>query len=67
VSIGDKSEPRVHKVWCALDCGVAVNPDIVRAQVEGGIGYIRGALLGEITLMPPRGRSLPTCSTGGRG
>lgn len=44
-------EPKVHKVWCAVDCGVAVNPDIIRAQMEGGIGFGLGhALYGEITL-----------------
>jgi isoquinoline 1-oxidoreductase subunit beta len=43
--------PRVHKVWCAVDCGVAVNPDVVRAQMEGGIGFGLGhALYAEITL-----------------
>lgn len=51
VSIGDNGEPRVHKVWCAVDCGVAVNPNIIRAQMEGGIGYGLGAVLfDEITL-----------------
>jgi isoquinoline 1-oxidoreductase beta subunit len=35
---------RVDKVWCAVDCGVAVNPDVVRAQMEGGIGFALGAL-----------------------
>ena len=51
VSIGPEGEPKVHKVWCAVDCGVAVNPDIIRAQMEGGIGYGLGhALFGEITL-----------------
>ena len=41
----------MHKVWCAVDCGVAVNPDVIRAQMEGGIGYGLGhALYGEITL-----------------
>jgi isoquinoline 1-oxidoreductase subunit beta len=45
VSIGDRGEPRVHKVWCAVDCGVAVNPDIVRAQMEGGIGFGLGHIL----------------------
>jgi len=45
VSLGDNGEPRVHKVWCAVDCGVVVNPDIVRAQMEGGIGYGLGAVL----------------------
>jgi isoquinoline 1-oxidoreductase subunit beta len=47
--------PRVHNVWCAVDCGVAVNPDIVRAQMEGGIGYGLGhALYAEITLQDGR-------------
>ncbi|HEY9058349.1 MAG TPA: xanthine dehydrogenase family protein molybdopterin-binding subunit, partial [Aurantimonas sp.] len=51
VSIGNNGEPRVHKVWCAVDCGVAVNPNIIRAQMEGGIGYGLGAVLfDEITL-----------------
>ncbi|MET0534316.1 MAG: molybdopterin cofactor-binding domain-containing protein, partial [Steroidobacter sp.] len=51
VSIGDHGEPRVHKVWCAVDCGVAVNPDVIRAQMEGGIGFGLGhALYGEITM-----------------
>lgn len=37
--------PKVHKVWCAVDCGIAVNPDIIVAQMEGGIGYGLGAVL----------------------
>lgn len=37
--------PIVHKVWCAVDCGVAVNPDIIRAQMEGGIGFALGHIL----------------------
>lgn len=52
VSIGENGEPRVHKVWAAVDCGTAVNPDIVRAQVEGGIGYAVGHILyGEVPLV----------------
>ena len=36
---------------CAIDCGVAVNPDVIAAQMEGGIGYGLGAALkGAITL-----------------
>jgi isoquinoline 1-oxidoreductase beta subunit len=51
VSIGSDGEPKVHKVWCAIDCGIAVNPDVIRAQMEGGIGFGLGhALYGEITL-----------------
>ncbi|MEH6720212.1 MAG: xanthine dehydrogenase family protein molybdopterin-binding subunit [Aurantimonas endophytica] len=51
VSIGADGGPRVHKVWCAVDCGVAVNPNVIRAQMEGGIGYGLGAVLfDQITL-----------------
>jgi isoquinoline 1-oxidoreductase subunit beta len=43
--------PKVERVVCAVDCGIAVNPDVVRAQMEGGIGFGLGAALyGEITL-----------------
>ncbi len=45
ISAGDGDGPRVHKVWCAVDCGVAVNPDVIRAQMEGGIGYGLGHIL----------------------
>ncbi|MGP9811265.1 molybdopterin cofactor-binding domain-containing protein [Rhodopseudomonas sp. NSM] len=44
LSIGE-SGPKVHKVWVAVDCGVAVNPDIIRAQMEGGIGFALGHIL----------------------
>jgi isoquinoline 1-oxidoreductase subunit beta len=41
----------IHKVVCAIDCGLAVNPDGVRAQMESGIIYgLTAALYGEITL-----------------
>lgn len=39
--------PRVHKVTAAVDCGIPVNPDVIKAQVEGGIGFGLGAALGE--------------------
>ena len=45
VSLGEGDEPRVHKVWCMIDCGVAVNPDIIRAQMESGIGFGLGHIL----------------------
>ncbi|KIZ40804.1 MULTISPECIES: xanthine dehydrogenase family protein molybdopterin-binding subunit [Rhodopseudomonas] len=44
LSVGEEG-PKVHKVWCAVDCGVAVNPDIIRAQMEGGIGFALGHIL----------------------
>jgi isoquinoline 1-oxidoreductase subunit beta len=43
--------PRVERVVCAVDCGIAVNPDVVRAQMEGSIGFGLGsALWSEITV-----------------
>jgi len=44
-------QPQVKRVICAVDCGTAVNPDVVRAQMEGGIGYGLSAVLhGALTL-----------------
>jgi isoquinoline 1-oxidoreductase beta subunit len=41
----------VDRVVCAIDCGIAVNPDVIRAQMEGGIGFgLSAALHGAITL-----------------
>ncbi|MTW11129.1 molybdopterin-dependent oxidoreductase [Pseudoduganella eburnea] len=41
----------VDRVVCAVDCGIVVNPDIVRAQLEGGVGFaLSAALHGAITL-----------------
>jgi isoquinoline 1-oxidoreductase beta subunit len=41
----------VDRVVCAVDCGIAVNPDVVRAQMEGGIGFgLSAALYGAITI-----------------
>jgi isoquinoline 1-oxidoreductase subunit beta len=37
----------VDRVFCAVDCGVVINPDIVRAQMEGGIGYGLSSIMGE--------------------
>jgi isoquinoline 1-oxidoreductase beta subunit len=51
VSLAEDGMPVVHRVWCAVDCGVAVNPNVIAAQMEGGIGYGLGAALhDEITL-----------------
>jgi isoquinoline 1-oxidoreductase subunit beta len=41
----------VHRVWCAVDCGFAINPDTVCAQIEGGIVFGLGtALKDQITI-----------------
>ena len=42
---------KIEKVTCAVDCGIAVNPDVVKAQIEGGVGYGIGHVMrDEITL-----------------
>jgi isoquinoline 1-oxidoreductase beta subunit len=42
---------KVDRVVCAVDCGIAVNPDNVRSQVEGSVGFaLSAALYGEIAL-----------------
>lgn len=50
VVVSKDGEVRVTRVVCAVDCGQAINPDTVRAQVEGGVNFgITAALWGEIT------------------
>ena len=45
------SAKKIERVVCAVDCGVAVNPNIVAMQMESGIGYgLSAALNGAITL-----------------
>jgi isoquinoline 1-oxidoreductase subunit beta len=51
VAVSKSGEVRVHRIVCAVDCGTIVNPDTVKAQIEGGIIFgIGGALWGEVTL-----------------
>jgi len=51
VAVSKSGEVRVHRIVCAVDCGTVVNPDTVKAQIEGGIVFgISGALWGEVTL-----------------
>jgi isoquinoline 1-oxidoreductase beta subunit len=46
---------QVDRVVCAVDCGVAVNPNVIAAQMEGGIGFgLTAALHGQITLKDGR-------------
>ena len=42
---GGGQDIRVHKFFCAIDCGLAVNPDGVHAQMESGINFGLGAAL----------------------
>ena len=51
----DRGRVRVHRVVCAIDCGMTVNPDTIVAQMESGIIYgLTAALHGEISIS--RGR-----------
>jgi isoquinoline 1-oxidoreductase beta subunit len=54
-SVAKNGEVRVHRVVCALDCGLVINPDTVRAQMEGGIIFgLTAALKTEITFKDGR-------------
>jgi isoquinoline 1-oxidoreductase beta subunit len=55
VSVNPAGRVRVHKVVCAVDCGMVVNPEIVRAQMESGIVFgLSAALHGAITFKEGR-------------
>jgi isoquinoline 1-oxidoreductase beta subunit len=50
VAVAKDGGVRVQRVVCAVDCGMVVNPDTVKAQIEGGIIFgITAALYGQIT------------------
>jgi isoquinoline 1-oxidoreductase beta subunit len=49
VEVSGDGSVRVHRIVCAVDCGITVNPDIVAAQMEGGTLFgLTAALYGEI-------------------
>ncbi len=51
VSVGPDQSIRVHRVFCVIDCGLAVNPNLIRQQVEGAIVFgLSAALHGGITI-----------------
>lgn len=51
IAIAESGEYSVEKVVCAVDCGVAINPDVIRAQMEGSIAYgLSPSLMSEITI-----------------
>jgi isoquinoline 1-oxidoreductase beta subunit len=55
VEVSKDGAVRVRRVVCAVDCGTAVNPDTVRAQIQSAIVFgITAALYGEITLKDGR-------------
>lgn len=47
----DAGQAKVHRVWCTVDCGRVLNPDNVKAQIEGSVVFgLSLALYGEITV-----------------
>ncbi|HVG43699.1 MAG TPA: molybdopterin cofactor-binding domain-containing protein, partial [Longimicrobium sp.] len=51
ISLRPDGTIKVERVVCAVDCGIAINPDIIKAQMEGAVGFGLGAVLkGEITM-----------------
>ena len=55
VSVEPDKSIRVHKVTCAVDCGTAINPLGIEAQVQGSIAYGLSAVLhSELTLKDGR-------------
>ena len=59
VSVSPKGEVKVHRMVLGLNCGHAVNPDQIAAQVEGSVAYgLTAALYGEITIDKGRAKEL---------
>src|SRR5260221_14014198 len=57
VSVSKEGKVRVHRIVGAVDCGPVVNPDTIRAQIEGGAVFgLIAALYGEITFEKGRGK-----------
>jgi isoquinoline 1-oxidoreductase subunit beta len=55
VTVDKDGQVQVKRVTCAVDCGQVVNPDTIKAQMEGGIIFgLSAALYGEITLKDGR-------------
>jgi isoquinoline 1-oxidoreductase subunit beta len=55
VSVDKKGAVNPTHVWCVVDCGIQVNPDTIRAQMQSGIVFgLSAALYGEITIKDGR-------------
>lgn len=51
VSAGEDGLPKVERVVVAADCGIAINPDVIKAQLEGGMGFgLSAALFASVDL-----------------
>jgi isoquinoline 1-oxidoreductase subunit beta len=53
--VDQNGEIKMRRVVCAVDCGIAVNPNTIAAQIEGGLIFgLTAALHGQITLAKGR-------------
>jgi len=51
ISVGERDAILIHRVTTVIDCGIAVNPDSIRAQIEGSVAFALSATMyGEITV-----------------
>jgi isoquinoline 1-oxidoreductase beta subunit len=51
ISVDDSGAVRVHRVVCAVDCGISVNPDTIAAQIEGAVAFgLTAALKSAVTV-----------------
>ena len=51
ISLDEQAQTQVHKVYCAVDCGFAINPMIVTMQMESAIAYgLSAALMEEVII-----------------
>ncbi len=69
ISLDERDRIHVERIVYTLDCGTAINPDLIRAQIEGGVVFgLSAAAWGEVVLggggehHHPELRSLPTCA-----
>ena len=47
----EAGKPKLQKVWCAVDCGIVVNPDAARNIIEGGVvDGIGHGMFGSLTI-----------------
>jgi isoquinoline 1-oxidoreductase beta subunit len=55
VALGDGGQPRIERVYAAVDCGIVVNPLGARAQIEGGIiDGLNATIYGAVTIRDGR-------------
>ncbi len=54
VSVAADGSVTVERVVCGVDCGTPINPDNIRSQIEGGVGFALGAMFQALTLKDGR-------------